>query len=286
MIIQPQNAERLVRLLVWIGGVVATAIGAWVTSKIRVYQDHKNAHHEELKKKVLEPLRSGLKQHFGPLVSNLAAVLHVDHAAREFNPKAKVTQDPIEEGPVLAAAFPSAKVFGPVDDVLLEDARKNHHRETIAQVDKLVSSWGVHAGEYHRWAMRVANEILTTSGLPAFPNRERVLRPYVMQFQLAIFVYKRLVQQPTRAIEIGGPDAYELRIMTAGDSSAAVGTDAQLKTLAELLDKLIAREEPQVRKFRETAAGLHESYNKVIHSLDFAIASRRLRKRCDLVPFF
>jgi len=286
MSIQPQNAERLIRLLVWIGGVTATAVGAWVTSKIRVYHDHKNAHHDDLKKKVLEPLRSDLKQHFGPLVSNQVTVLQVAHAAREFNPKAKVTQDPIEEGPVLLAAFPSAKVFGPVDDVLLEDARKNHHRQAIAQADKLVSSWAVLAGDYHRWAMRVANEILTASGLPAFPNRERVLRPYVMQFQLAVFVYKRLVQQPTSAIEISSADAYGLCIMNAGNHSAAVGTEAKMKELAELLDKLIAREEPQVRKFRETTAGLHEDYNKVIHGLDFAIASRRLRKRCDLVTFF
>ena len=286
MIIQPQNAERLVRLLVWIGGVTATAAGAWVTSKIRVYHDHKNAHHDDLKKKALEPLRSGLKEHFGPLVSNLVAVLQVAHAAWEFNPKAKVTQDPIEEGPVLVAAFPSAKVFGPVDDVLLEDARKNHHREAIGQADKLVSSWAAHASDYHRWAMRVANEILTTSGLPAFPNRERVLRPYVMQFQLAVFVYKRLVQQPTPAIEIGGADAYGLCIMKAGDYSVAVGTGAQMKTLAELLDKLIAREKPQMSKFRETAAVLHVDYNRVIRGLDFAIASRRLRKRCDLVTFF
>lgn len=278
--------EWLVRLLVFIGGVASTVVGSWVASKIRVYHDQKNAHRDDLKKMVLEPLRSGLKHHFGPLVSNLASVLQVEHAARKIKPTAKVTQDPIEEGPVLVAAFPSAKVFGPVDDVFLEDARKNHHREAMVQADKFVSSWAVHAGDYHRWAMNVANEILTASGLAAFPNRERVLRPYVMQFQLAVFVYKRLVQQPTPAIEIGGADAYGLCIMKAGDYSAAVGTEGQMKALAELLDQLIAREEPQVFKFRETAVGLHENYNKVIRGLDSAIASRKLRKRCDLLTFF
>jgi hypothetical protein len=133
---------------------------------------------------------------------------------------------------------------------------------------------------------REAQEVFTNSGLPAFPNRERVLRPYEMQFQLAVFVYKRLVKQPTPAIEIGGADAYGLCIMKAGDYSAAVGTEAQIKALADLLDKLISSEEPEVRKFRETAATLHENYNKVIRGLDSAIASRKLRKRCDLVTFF
>src|SRR5713226_7058340 len=97
--VQPQTAERLVKLLVWIGGVSATALGAWVTSKVRVYHDERKAHLDDLKKRVLIPLRNGLEQHFRGLVFHLRPVVSVQMAATtHFDEKAKATEEPTEQG--------------------------------------------------------------------------------------------------------------------------------------------------------------------------------------------
>lgn len=68
MTIQPQDAERLVKLLLWVGGAASTAAGAWVTSwgtsKIRVYLDRRENHRDQLNEKVLAPLQSCLDEKF------------------------------------------------------------------------------------------------------------------------------------------------------------------------------------------------------------------------------
>ena len=46
------SVESLVRLLIWVGGVAATVVGSWASSKIHVYQESRKAHLEDIKQKV------------------------------------------------------------------------------------------------------------------------------------------------------------------------------------------------------------------------------------------
>src|SRR5882672_9122092 len=61
---------RLVGLLVWIGGVGSTVVGSWVASRIRVYDDNRKAHHDEIKQNVLMPLHDGLAGDYARLVTH------------------------------------------------------------------------------------------------------------------------------------------------------------------------------------------------------------------------
>src|SRR5205823_2965919 len=106
-------------LLGWIGGIAATVIGAGIINKIKIYQDERKSHRDELKQRVLIPLRDGLAQHFRPLVFGLEPLVFVETSAQtEFREDAKATESQIEQGDVLQGAFPSSLVFGPLDSVL------------------------------------------------------------------------------------------------------------------------------------------------------------------------
>src|SRR5271163_3373566 len=120
MIVQPQNAERLVRLLVWIGGVVATAVGAWVTSKIRVYQDHQKEHHDDLKRRILTPLSDATGDAYQRLVSHEYPVIVEKWGERGARIDARVTEDEADEGPGIAGVNPWPEVFSALDEALYE----------------------------------------------------------------------------------------------------------------------------------------------------------------------
>jgi hypothetical protein len=131
MTIQSQNAERLFRLLVWIGGVVATAVGVWITSKVRVYQDHKNAHHDDLKQKVLMPFSDSTGDGFHRLVSHELPVIAEKWSARGIKTNARVTEDEADEGSSLTGVNPLPDVFSAIDEALYEDAKRTHFQKLI-----------------------------------------------------------------------------------------------------------------------------------------------------------
>src|SRR5258707_440400 len=121
-------------LIGWVGGIVAAVIGSWTTNKIKIYQDERKSHRDELKQRVLIPLHDGLEQHFRPLVFGLEPVIFVETAApTEFRQDAKATESQIEQGDVLQGTFPSSLVFDPLDSVLLQDARMSHFKEEIGE---------------------------------------------------------------------------------------------------------------------------------------------------------
>ena len=119
--------EWLVRLLIFIGGVVSTMVGSWLSSKIRVYHHNRKAHLDDLKQRVLIPLRGGLEQHFRPLIFHQEPLVYVETAApTQFLENAKATESQIEQGDVLQGKFPGSLVFGPLDSALQQDAQKTH----------------------------------------------------------------------------------------------------------------------------------------------------------------
>ena len=184
-----QSGEQLVRLLVWIGGVGTTVAGSWISSKIHNYHEGRAAHLEEIKHKVLIPIREGL-ENFRPILFHQTPVVSVGFAAKNYRENARVTEVPIESGPLLVAAFPGASIVGGTEPALLEDARSNHFRELMAEFDGFVRQYSAHSGELHVWVAKIAKEILERSGLPEFPNRDSGSQrnTYVMHYHLAVFV--------------------------------------------------------------------------------------------------
>jgi hypothetical protein len=283
-----KEVEWLVRILFGVGGAIATVIGFWVTNKIRVYLDTRNAHLEDIKQRVLIPLRDGLDRHFRPLIFHLSPAVFVQiDAPTQFDEKAKAAEEPTERGEILLGAFPSAAVFVSLDSALLEDAKKAHFREEMAEVDGFIRDWLAYSCQCHSWALKTSREILARSGLPAFPP-PRVpgpgFRPYAMNHRLALFVYKRLFRLPTAALRLDQID--DSWTLNGENATLALGSKPQMKGLLSQIDALLTSEAALTSTLRERAAVLQRTFQGLIPKLDYAIASRRLRKRCDLVTLF
>jgi hypothetical protein len=281
--------EWLVRLLFWIGGIVATVLGSWVASKIHVYHEQRNAHRDDIKKRVLVPIRKGLNAHFRPLLWKLAPMVFVQTGATtHFKDKPKVTEEPAEQGDVLLVEFPATTVFGSLDSALLSDARQVHFRDTLSEVDSFVKRWNSLTGECHVWTSRIANEILQASGLPRFPP-PRTQNPlsYVMHLRLGLFVCKRLLGLPTRALypEPQYPEQDRVNLHSE-EGTVAVGSKDEIATLVGCLDGLLDSEAQTGMALRDRIAELQQVFDRLVPKLDYAIASRQLHGRCDLVTFF
>ncbi len=276
-------------LLGWIGGIVATVIGSWLASKIRVYHDERKFHRDDLKQRVLIPLHGGLEQHFRPLVFGLEPFVFVQTAApTEFHEDAKATEGQIEQGDVLQGAFPSSLVFGPLDLVLLQDVRETHFKKEMGAVDKFVAGFLTPVGECHAWVQRMARTILTESGLPAFPNRATSIRgpvPYVMHYRLAVFVYKRLFRFPAPALETSNMNDSTNWTLNGEDATLACGPEERISGLVTQVNKLLVSEKSKAEMLRGRLTSLQKEFQELMPRLSHAIAVRRLRHRCDLVTF-
>lgn len=294
MAVPTPNPAQLYALLKWIGAGVAagatvvtgTFVRNWITNKMHDYEDRKKAHLEELKEKVLSPIREGLSHNFGAVVSRQAPLLAVQGATVEFHERAKVTEEPAEGGEVLVAPFPTHKVFGSIRSALLEDARKNHFPELMSKIDDFLSRWGAYLGLWHVWASGISREILRHSGLDAFPPKPvpSTFRFYVMHLRLALFVYNRLAGFVTPGLAVqeqGGVWA-----LSGMNYTLALGSREQMDALIVLLDKLLETERLRTAELRNKAAAFQEEFGNICGELDYAIASRRPRGRCDLVTFF
>jgi hypothetical protein len=109
----------------WISGVVTTTAGAWISGRLHNYQQEWKEHRDDLREKVLQPLRMGLVKYISPFLCGQAPILATEHAATGFDFDASVTDAPEKYGPVLVAKFPFAFVFGPIDSALLKRLSEN-----------------------------------------------------------------------------------------------------------------------------------------------------------------
>jgi hypothetical protein len=285
---EAQTIEQLKRLLIGLGafvtGIGATVAGSWITGKIHTYDQERMAHRDEIRDKILQPLRAGLSEHVTPLLIGQAPILLTEHAATSFVINARVTEEPTKFGPVLVAKFPSARVFGPLDSALLRDAETNHLPRLFVNFNVVYKEWTKYSGDCHAWAMRVARQILEISGLPAFPNFGQTRDGYVMHFQLAVFLYQRLFRLLTMALQKQQQGAQWT--LTGGAYTLAAGTSEQIDSLIAQLEQLRETENDVALRLREQASALHVRYDEFLRELDFAIASRKLHGHCDLVRFF
>jgi len=275
-----------VRLLIGAGSFLAGRASKfgdlWITNRIHSRDEQRAAHQEDLRQNILIPLRDGLATHFKTLVAHQVPMIVIQHAAKEYSGYAKVTEEPSTWGEVMVVPFPSSLVFGPLPAPLLEDAQKNHYVNLMKSVDNFVNGYSGLAGELHRWVSRIAEQILTESGLPAFPNPKQ--GPYVMHYRLARFVYLRNFHFETGALrtEVDGLHC----LLKGGDNTLAVGSPDQITALVEHLNRLVDSEAAMGASLREKGSALHSRFNDLIGEIEIAIASRRLNVRCDHVGFF
>jgi hypothetical protein len=268
----------------WVGGVATTAVGAWVSGRFHSYEQERKEHREDLKDKVLVPLRAGLERYASPLLTGQVSLLSIEHAATDFDASASVTEEPAKYGPVLVAKFPSAAIFGPLDSALLHDARTNHFRGLFGKFDEIYNSWMKHNADCHAWAAQLARKILQGSGMPAFPDPPDSPGSYVMHHGLAVFLYQRLFQFQTFAVR--KQEERERWILTGAQYTLAVGTEEQVDALIAHLNRLQESESEPALRLRETAGTLHSRYTGFMEELAYSINDRRLEGRCGLVRFF
>ena len=126
------------------------------------------------------------------------------------------------------------------------------------------------------WTLKPSGDLL-----PFVPNKTG---PYVMNCLLAHFVYARVFQFPAGTLR--KQEERDHWILSNGSCTAAVGGPDQLDHLIEFLDRRVSLEKAQGAALLALEESLRTRFAKISGDLDFAIASRRLHKRCDLVSFF
>jgi len=75
-------------------------------------------------------------------------------------------------------------------------------------------------------------------------------------------------------------------MLNGEDATLACGSENQISGLVAYLDKLRESQKDRAASLRRGIDDLQKDFEKMISDLDYAIASRRLRKGCDLVPFW
>jgi hypothetical protein len=102
-----------------------------------------------------------------------------------------------------------------------------------------------------------------------------------MNHRVAVFVYRRLLLLPTTPLRLDQLDYYWT--LNEHDATLALGVKAKIDQLLSRVEALLESEEAKARALRDEAVILEKTFQELIPKLDYAIASRRLHKRCDPV---
>lgn len=284
----PPSTETLVRWLIAVGGAVTgvglTVTGSWISSRIHVYQENRKVHLDEIKQRVLVPLHQNLEQQFAALVTHKSSAVLQKWGTRKRLEGASVVDHQTEEGPFLILVLPVVR--DGVDSALYADAKKKHFAPLIQQVETLDEAWRTHATKCHAWVVRLSDEILAKSGLKqsflAAPDES-----FVDPYKLGLFIYRRLFRVWERSLTKYSPTNPPTYFVLEGfEGTSARGTDEQLTSVVTLLNELMVAERSNADELIAEAQRLDQTLAVLMAEIDYAIAYRRLRKRCDLVPFF
>lgn len=276
-------AARAAWLLPYIAGVASTVAGSWVASKIHVYQENRKLHQEDLKKKILSPILSAVENSYPSLVRHSSPVVSVAWGKRSTLKDAKVTETPEIHGPLLKVEDPGPTIERDLDEALLVDATKTHHRELIASWERFREHWTNHSRKFEAWVCKIASQILEQSGLGA--HLQPFGEPYVMHLDLAVFVYHRIFDIPTEALS--KEQQWERWwLKGAGGKTLAAASERNLDELLTVLENLRKSEREAAQELRKEAEGLDADLNSLHRHLSFAMAEKRFRRTCTLVPFF
>jgi hypothetical protein len=279
------SPESLVRLLVYVGGVASTMVGSLVSSKIRVYHDNRKSHLDDIKQKVLLPLNEGLSEKHASLVTHRSPVVVEHWGLQRRKENVSVTEQPDEHGPLLTQVVPDVRTA--TDPTLYADAKKKHFSKLIVHADEFLAAWQAHAVECRTWVSSLADEILANSELP--PHPALLGSRYIMQYRLAVFVYMRLFNSSGAAVSKRNQNFGSQTpswVLESGVGAAAGGTEEDMDRIMSQLDRLVEREKGTAKRLHKDARALEQKLESLRGELNYAIASRRLRRKCDLVPFF
>jgi hypothetical protein len=284
----PPSTETLVRWLIAVGGVVTgvgtTVVGSWISSRIHVYQENRKVHLDEIKQKVLLPLKEVLTVRYVPLIKHKALAVAQEWGTRKRIEGASVMQSQTEQGPFLSAVLPDIR--SGVETALYADAKKKHYSALIQHFEKLDEAWRAHAQECHAWVVQMSEEIIAKSGLDPFPVATHG-KSYVDNQKLGLFIYRRLFPSGQHSLVKHSHEHPPVHWVLEGfEGTSAEGTEQQLLALIAVLDKLMVAERNKADELNAEAQKLDRNLVTLMAEIDYAIAYRRLRKRCDLVPFF
>ena len=263
-------------------------VGSWISNKIHVYQENRKAHLEDIKSKVLVPIRDELEE-FGRFVFNRQPLFSLTHTTTKYHQNAPLTESSVEAERLLTPAFPTGLLFRGTEPALTQDVRTTHLPEVMEALSKFVKNWTLYTGECQFRLSRLAKEILERSGLPQFPNRDATgwPQPLVMHLDLAVLIHGRSFGFPTSPLKLEHMSGSDLWTIQSDDGTRyAFGLEEQVRTLLENLDALLISENAGGQELRNQNLNIQEEFVRVRALFDFAIASHRLRKGCDLVTFF
>ncbi len=264
----------------FLAGIVSTVAAAWVTNKIRIYQDNRKLHHDDLRQGVLTPIREVLASEYRQLVLHSTAVVSEEWGRKSVRQAAGVTEDSEVHGPVLKVFDPRNSVEEKLDKVLFEDARHNHHSRILSEWEEFVAACSAHARRCEEWVSRMAAQILDESSLAAHPAK--AAEPYVMHLRLACYLYMRCFGLPVGALRKVNSEG---KVWLQNSGTLATGTDEQIDKLVELLDTILEGEGNSASSIRQQAEVLRSRQEVLIRRLGLALAEKRLRGTCSLVMF-
>jgi hypothetical protein len=283
---EPTFATRSLQVLIWVGGVATTMVGSWIASKIRLYQDDRKSHHQELKDKVLRPLRDFLAENEALFDHREPVLIEKMGYSEIFG--ARPDQDATRAGLILHRNDPWPYALSRMDRAMFEDAKRNHYRTILAEILGLAASWESHTKRCEMWIGEVSEDILASSEMKAYsPGYDA---PYMNHFRLGLWVYRRLFHLPTEALRQDNQGKYWSieGAPTVSDQigSATLATQEQNSLLLQKIDKIMAANRDNAAYFKRQSEGITSQAVALRSKLEHEIAKKELQRRCGLVKFF
>ena len=265
-----------------VAGVASTVFGSWINSRIHIYQESRKAHLEDIKQKVLLPLKEILSDKYAALVKHEASAVVVQWGIRKRLEGVSVIAHQTEEGPSLVPVLPD--ISSVVDSTLYADVKKKHFAKLATAVEVFDEAWVAHANKCYAWVSRVSEDIIAKSRLGLSSGKYG--ESYVDSQKLGLFIYRRLLPVGQHSLVKHSREHPPVRWVLEGfEGTSAEGTERELSKLVEVLDTVMVAERTVADGIIVEAQGLARKLAELMSEIDYAIAYRRLRKKCHLVPF-
>lgn len=114
--------------------------------------------------------------------------------------------------------------------------------------------------------------------------------PYVLHWRLGVFIYRRLFQLPTEALKKRSQGQYwsleGAPTVPNVIGSSSIAAEGQLDALVKVVDRIKAANQERAAELASESRRISIQASDVRAKVELALASKRLRGRCDLVPFF
>lgn len=273
---------RLSPLASFLLGVIATAIGSYFASKIHVYHEARSAHRDEIKKQVLQPMLNALQQVYAPLSRRETAVAQLTFGIKTVDHSVRAEEPATTHGNYLVTRDPYS-VAGQMNQALLLDSISSHHRRLMRSWIEFCKQWDEYRNELLDWIKSLEKQISEQTVLPVTPTI--VNGPYAMHLNLAVFIYERLFELGGKYLNTSNMGGARYSLFD-GAANLATGTNGEIDALVRVVNDLIYSNRDFAKQLRQKSKDLELRINELVSQVSIAVAAKRLRRRCDLVPFF